>query len=102
MANQNEGVLDDADSAEGAAKVFKALGDESRLRFLEAIAGHPGICACELLESLELSQSTLSHHMKILCDAGLVVCERNGRWAHYVLSPDGAALARNYLDRLWA
>ena len=53
-------------------------------------------------ESLFLSQSTLSHHMRILCDAGLVSCERNGKWAHYVLSPDGAALARSYLDRLWA
>lgn len=102
MADQDESVLDNAGGAESVAKVFKALGDASRLRFLEAIAGHPGICACELLETMELSQSTLSHHMKILCDAGLVACERNGKWAHYVLSPNGAALVRDYLDHLWA
>lgn len=67
------------------AALFKALGDPTRLKMLEAIASEPGVCACGLLERLHISQSTLSHHAKILCASGLVECEKRGRWAHYHL-----------------
>lgn len=77
---RGEGLVD-------RATLFKALGDPTRLRMLEAIASEPDVCACGLLERLGISQSTLSHHAKILCSSGLVECERRGRWAHYRLCP---------------
>ena len=64
---------------EKIALVFKALGDENRVRILRIL--HSGEkCACMLLDELNISQSTLSHHMKILCDAGLVVGHKEGKW----------------------
>lgn len=68
---------------------FKALGDERRMQIMRMIAQNPGICSCKILEEFEMSQSTLSHHMKLLCDAGLVSCEREGRWTHYTLRHEG-------------
>ena len=65
-----------------AASVFKALGDENRIRILLLLGGGE-LCACKLLEYLQISQSTLSHHMKILCDAGIVTGRKEGRWTHY-------------------
>ena len=62
-----------------AASVFKALGDENRIRILLLLGGGE-LCACKLLEYLQISQSTLSHHMKILCDAGIVTGRKEGRW----------------------
>lgn len=64
------------------AKIAKALSDDNRLRILDSLREGEK-CACELLEDLRISQPTLSHHMKILCDAGLVCCRRDSRWAHY-------------------
>lgn len=82
------------------AALFKALGDPTRLRMLEAIASDPGVCACGLLERLGISQSTLSHHAKILCSSGLVECERRGRWAHYRLRPERLGETIGYLGSL--
>ncbi len=61
-----------------AAAVFKALGDENRIRILLLLGGGE-LCACKLLEYLQISQSTLSHHMKILCDAGIVTGRKEGQ-----------------------
>lgn len=72
-----------------AAKVFKALADENRLRILELLRSGEK-CACKLLEDLQISQSTLSHHMKLLCDAGLVQGRKEGKWVHYSIDPTGA------------
>ncbi|MCI5648560.1 MAG: metalloregulator ArsR/SmtB family transcription factor [Fusicatenibacter sp.] len=55
-------------------------------------------CACKLLEELQISQSTLSHHMKILCDAGIVQGRKEGKWVHYSLDPAGAEHAKELLN----
>ena len=80
------GVLD-AEDARGLARMFKALGDPTRVRLLSLIAAHPEreACICDLIEPVGLSQPTVSHHMKQLVDAGLVVREQRGRWAFYRL-----------------
>ncbi len=91
----------DAPSAEQEIfKVFKALGDARRIALLEAVADNPGICACGLLEAFDMSQSTLSHHMKLLCEAGFVACSKSGKWMHYALCCDGMESIRDFLDSL--
>ena len=69
------------------AKIFKALGDENRLRILGMLQGQER-CACMLLDEMHITQPTLSHHMKILCDADLVVGRKEGKWMHYRLNAD--------------
>ena len=71
--------------AREAVRVFKALGDEKRLRILSLLRQGER-CACVLLEDLNLSQPTLSHHMKILCDARLVTGRKEGKWVYYSLN----------------
>lgn len=68
---------------------FKALGDPARLRLLSLIAAHESgtACVCDLTEPLGLSQPTVSHHLKVLREAGLVTSERRGTWVHYSLVP---------------
>lgn len=77
----------DADEASRLARMFKALGDPARVRLLSLIAAQPDreACICDLTEPVGLSQPTVSHHMKQLVDAGLVVREQRGRWAFYRL-----------------
>lgn len=82
------------------AAMFKSLGDERRLRMLDIVAANPGICACELLKLFEMSQPTLSHHMKLLCEAGLVTCSKNGKWANYRISSTGFQAADRYIKEL--
>lgn len=81
------------------AAVFKALADENRIRILELLGGGEK-CACKLLEALSISQPTLSHHMKILCDAGIVLGRKEGKWMHYRISGDGVRLMADYLHTL--
>ncbi len=83
--------------AQDLADVFKALADPTRVRLLSLIAAAPDgeACICDLTEPVGLSQPTVSHHMKRLADAGLVVREQRGRWAYYRVLPDAmGALAR--------
>ena len=82
---------------EERAKVFKALCDENRVRILALLKGGEK-CACKLLEALDIVQPTLSHHMKILCDSGLVVSRKEGKWMHYSLSREGFARAVSCLN----
>ncbi|MFI0813674.1 ArsR/SmtB family transcription factor [Streptomyces echinatus] len=84
----------DEDQAADLAKVFKALGDPVRLRLLSMIASRDGgeVCVCELTPAFDLSQPTISHHLKLLRQAGLVDCERRGTWVYYWVLP--AALER--------
>ena len=79
--------------------VFKALCDENRVRILKYLMGGEK-CACKLLDDLNIAQSTLSHHMKILTDSGLVVGRKEGKWMHYSISPEGSAMAVKYLKEL--
>lgn len=71
--------------AEQLARVFKALGDPTRVRLVSLIAAHEGgqACVCDLTEPVGLSQPTVSHHLKLLVDAGLLSREQRGRWAYY-------------------
>ena len=71
------------------AKVFKAFCDENRLRILQLLRSGEK-CACVLLDDLHITQSTLSHHMKILCDAGIVQGRKEGKWVHYSIDSDCA------------
>lgn len=71
------------------ARVFKAFCDENRLQILKLLQSGEK-CACKLLDDLKISQSTLSHHMKILCDAGIVQGRKDGKWVHYSINPAGA------------
>lgn len=88
--------LDDAQAAE-LAKLFKALGDPVRLRLLSMIASRSGgeVCVCDLTPAFDLSQPTISHHLKLLRQAGLIDCERRGTWVYYWVLP-------GTLDRLSA
>ena len=81
------------------AQLYKAFCDENRLQILEMLQGGER-CACRLLEDLAIQQSTLSHHMKILCDAGVVQGRREGKWTHYSIDPEGLQRAREILGQL--
>ncbi|MFV0241734.1 MAG: ArsR/SmtB family transcription factor [Lacrimispora sphenoides] len=76
------------DKHKKTAKIFKAFCDEQRLAILELLQDGEK-CACELLEKLDITQSTLSHHMKILCESGIVVGRKDGKWMHYSISESG-------------
>lgn len=84
----------DEGRAENLARMFKALGDPIRLQMVSLIAQHPGgeSCVCDLSPSFELSQPTVSHHLKVLREAGLLERERRGTWVYYRVVP--AALAQ--------
>jgi ArsR family transcriptional regulator len=75
--------------AEELAAVFKALADPGRLRLLSFIAAQPGAeaCVCHLTEPSGLSQPTVSHHLKVLNDAGLLEREKRGAWVYYRVAP---------------
>ena len=81
------------------AKVFKALSDEHRLMILELLKDEEK-CACIILKSLNIVQSTLSHHMKILCESGIVNSRKEGKWMHYSLSKKGCELIKMFLINL--
>lgn len=81
------------------AKVFKALCDPNRLAILGLLRGGEK-CACVLLEQLELTQSGLSYHMKILCESGIVKSRQEGKWTHYRLSAEGRERAVELLKQL--
>lgn len=85
--------LDEAASVE-LARVFKALADPVRLRLVSLIGAHQGgeVCVCDLSAAFDLTQPTISHHLKVLREAGLIDCERRGTWVYYWLLP--AALER--------
>ncbi len=81
------------------AKVFKAFCDEKRLKILEMLRGGEK-CACILLEKMDIGQSTLSHHMKILCESGIVIGRKEGKWTHYSISEEGSRYAMELLGKL--
>jgi ArsR family transcriptional regulator, arsenate/arsenite/antimonite-responsive transcriptional repressor len=83
------GDVIDAAAAERLAGVLKALAEPTRLRLVSLIAAHEGAeaCVCDLTDPVTLSQPTVSHHLKILVDAGLLEREQRGKWAYYRLVP---------------
>ena len=97
MSNQGEGCCEPLseeslaeEQAAEMAMVFKALGDPVRLRLFSLIASRPSgeVCVCELTPAFELSQPTISHHLKLLRQAGLVDSERRGTWVYYRVRPE--------------
>src|SRR5579862_1349381 len=75
--------------AERMAAVAKALGDPVRLQLVDVLRKHAGkVCVCELVPLFDLSQGTVSHHLKVLREAGIVDSERQGLWAYYYVIPD--------------
>ena len=97
------GALDEA-AAERLARVFRALGDRHRVRLLSLIAASEGgeACICDLTAPVGLSQPTVSHHMKLLVDAGLVTREQRGKWAYYRVVPGSLAALGGMLSTLFA
>jgi ArsR family transcriptional regulator len=84
--------------AEELAGAFKVLADPVRLRLLSLIAAHDGeTCACELVDVLDRSQPTISHHLAVLHDAGLLAREKRGRWVWYRTVPARIAALRDVL-----
>ena len=81
------------------AAMFKAFSDENRLQILQLLQDGER-CACKLLEEMQITQPTLSHHMKILCDARIVVGRKEGKWMHYSISKEGLEIVKNYLEML--
>jgi ArsR family transcriptional regulator, arsenate/arsenite/antimonite-responsive transcriptional repressor len=81
----------DAGEAARLAERFRALGDPVRLRLLSLIAERGEVCACELVGALPVSQPTLSHHLKVLHEVGLLDRERRGRWIYYRVRFDAVA-----------
>ena len=81
------------------AAIFKAFCDENRIRIIQLLRSGEK-CACKLLDEIHVTQPTLSHHMKILCDAGIVVGRKEGKWTQYSISERGAAQAKDCLERL--
>ena len=81
------------------ASMFKAFCDENRIQILKLLQDGER-CACSLLEEMQITQPTLSHHMKILCDSGVVIGRKEGKWMHYSISKDGLENVINYLDEM--
>ena len=80
-------------------KIFKALGDPKRAMIVDMLSCGE-LCACNILERFEMSQSTLSHHMKILCECGLVSARREGKWSHYSLVCETFAAFQRFIAQL--
>ena len=88
-------------SYEEHAELFKALSDANRLQILEMLCKGE-LCACKILEKFKITQPTLSHHMKILCDSGIVNKRKEGKWMHYSIAPDGCGKIYNVLKKFTA
>ena len=76
---------------------FKALSDPTRVAIINSLSAADEVCVCNLTATFELSQPTISHHLKILRDAGLVESSRRGTWAYYRLVPEAIAALRGAL-----
>jgi len=86
-----------AGEAERMAAAFKVLSDPARLRLLTMIAASDEVCVCNLTDAMDLTQPTISHHLKVLNDAGFVTREKRGTWAYYRLAPEALSILRSAL-----
>ncbi len=82
--------------------LLKALGNENRIEIVRLIAKSPGITANKILKTLHVAQSTLSHHMHILVEAGVVIAVREGKWSHYSVSPEALDSIDRFVNGLRA
>ncbi|HCT65120.1 MAG TPA: transcriptional regulator [Lachnospiraceae bacterium] len=81
------------------ALIFKALGDSNRLQIVQMLSDGEK-CACKLLEQFEITQPTLSHHMRILCECGMVRVRKEGKWSHYSLSEEMLTMLKLFVNSL--
>ena len=81
------------------ALICKALGDSNRLKIIKMLSDGEK-CACKLLEAFEITQPTLSHHMKMLNECGLVTSRKEGKWSYYTLSCQTLSLFKDFLNSL--
>lgn len=81
------------------ARICKALGDPNRLKIVKMLSDGEK-CGCKLLEAFEITQPTLSHHMKILSECGLVVARKEGKWSHYSLSSETLSMFKTFVSSL--
>ncbi len=81
------------------ALICKALGDSNRLKIVKMLSGGEK-CACKLLEAFEITQPTLSHHMKILTECGLVIAHKDGKWSHYLLNSETLSTFKKFISEL--
>ena len=86
------------EQAEQLAAGFKVVADATRLRLLSMVAAAGELCTCDVVEPLGLGQPTVSHHLKVLHDAGLVTREKRGRWTYYRVAPEPLAILRAALS----
>src|SRR3954464_13535596 len=87
------------EQAERMAKVAKALGDPIRMQLVDVLRRHAGeVCVCELVPLFDLSQPTVSHHLKVLRDTGIVGSERRGLWAYYYVNREALEELRAWLS----
>jgi ArsR family transcriptional regulator, arsenate/arsenite/antimonite-responsive transcriptional repressor len=87
------------EQAERTAGLAKAIGDPIRMQLVDVLRKHAGkVCVCELVPLFELSQPTVSHHLKVLRDAGIVGSERQGLWAYYYVNPDALEELSSWLS----
>lgn len=82
-----------------SAFIFKALSDETRLKIVDMLSCDE-LCACDILEEFAITQPTLSYHMKILTDSGLVHARKDGAWTRYTLNQDLITQARAFFDQI--
>jgi ArsR family transcriptional regulator len=80
------------------AEIYKALGDINRLMIIDMLIGGE-LCACKILEKFDITQPTLSHHMKTLCACGLVKGRKQGKWTYYSISDEGRKNAIKMLEK---
>ena len=83
------------DSYTEHARVFKALGDPRRAMIVDMLSCGE-LCACKILEKFKMSQSTLSHHMKLLCESGLVIGRSEGKWTYYSLDEEAIGKTKQF------
>ncbi|SRR5690625_1337559 len=90
----------EAATADRMAAKLKALSDPTRLRVLSHVAaqGCESVCACDLIDVLDISQPTISHHLKKLVDAGLLTRQQRGKWAHYTVIQEAFTELRDFLN----
>ncbi|MGI6721506.1 MAG: ArsR/SmtB family transcription factor [Anaerovoracaceae bacterium] len=82
-----------------ATKICKALGDGKRLKIISMLR-HGELCACNILDEFSMTQPALSHHMKLLCEAGLVHCRKEGKWCHYSVDSDKFGDFKDFITEL--
>ncbi len=86
-------------TTENIVQVFKAFSDESRVKILGLLKDGE-MCGNSILEQMQISQSTLSHHMKLLCESGVVTARKDGKWTYYSISLEGREIAKKLLDEI--